>query len=63
MRIFYAKFIYQSTKPMKNQENCLDVKKFLEWRVQLYNALDSRRETVMELRLCPLIESTSSNGL
>ena len=49
MRIFYAKFMHQSTKQMKNQENCLDVKKFLEWRVQLYNALDSRRETVMEL--------------
>ncbi len=48
---------------MKNQESCLDVKKFLSWRVQLYNALDSRRETVIELRLCPLIESTSSNGL
>ncbi|MDJ0577672.1 MAG: hypothetical protein QNJ65_21245 [Xenococcaceae cyanobacterium MO_234.B1] len=41
---------------MKNQESCLDVKKFLEWRVQLYNALDSRRETVIEL-----LDALSSN--
>ncbi len=41
---------------MKNQESCLDVKNFLEWRVQLYNALDSRRETVIEL-----VDSLSSN--
>ncbi len=42
---------------MKNQESCLDVKKFLEWRVQLDNALDSRRETLIEL-----IDSLSSNS-
>jgi hypothetical protein len=41
---------------MKNQESCLDVKNFLSWREQLYNALDSRRETVIEL-----IDSLSSN--
>ena len=41
---------------MKNQESCLDVKKFLEWRVQLDNALDSRRETIIEL-----IDALSSN--
>lgn len=41
---------------MNNQENCLDVKQFLEWRRQLYTALDSRRETIIEL-----IDSLSSN--
>ena len=41
---------------MKNQENCLDVKKFLEWREQLYNALNYRRETVIEL-----LDALSSN--
>ena len=41
---------------MKNQESCLNVKNFLSWRGQLYNALDSRRETVIEL-----IDSLSSN--
>ncbi len=41
---------------MKNQESCLDVKKFLKWRVQLDNALDSRRETIIEL-----IDALSSN--
>ncbi len=34
---------------MKNQESCLDVKKFLEWREQLTDALNYRRETVIEL--------------
>ena len=42
---------------MKNQKNCLDVKQFLEWREQLYLALDSRRETIIEL-----IDSLSSNS-
>ncbi len=42
---------------MKNQESCLDVKKFLEWRVQLDKTLDSRRETLIEL-----IDSLSSNS-
>ena len=42
---------------MKNQKNCLDVKQFWEWREQLYLALDSRRETIIEL-----IDSLSSNS-
>ena len=42
---------------MNNQENCLDVKQFLEGREQLYLALDSRRETIIEL-----IDSLSSNS-
>lgn len=41
---------------MKNQESCLDVKNFLEWRKQLYNALNCRRETVIEL-----LDALSSN--
>ena len=41
---------------MKNQESCLDVKNFLSWREQLYNALNGRRETVIEL-----LDSLSSN--
>ncbi len=41
---------------MKNQESCLDVKKFLEWREQLYNALNYRRETIIEL-----LDALSSN--
>ena len=41
---------------MKNQESCLDVKEFLEWRKQLYNALNCRRETVIEL-----LDALSSN--
>ena len=41
---------------MKNQESCLDVKKFLEWREQLTDALNYRRETVIEL-----LDALSSN--
>ena len=41
---------------MKNQETCLDVKKFLEWREQLIDALNYRRETVIEL-----LDALSSN--
>ena len=41
---------------MKSQEICPDVEELLKWRRQLYNALGSRRETVMEL-----LDSLSSN--
>ena len=41
---------------MNNQESCLDVKKFLEWREQLTDALNYRRETVIEL-----LDALSSN--
>ena len=42
---------------MKNQESCLDVKAFLDWRKQLYNGLNCRRETVIEL-----LDALSSNS-
>ena len=41
---------------MNNQESCRDVKFFLEGREQLYNALNSRRETIIEI-----LDSLSSN--
>jgi hypothetical protein len=41
---------------MKNQKMATDVQDFLKWRNQLYNALGSRRSSVMEL-----LDSLSSN--
>jgi hypothetical protein len=41
---------------MNHQKNCLDVEDFLEWRKQLYNGLNCRRETVIEL-----LDALSSN--
>ena len=41
---------------MKNQKSSLDVQEFLEWRKQVYKALNCRRETVIEL-----LDALSSN--
>ncbi len=41
---------------MKNHNFGLDVQEFLKWRSQLYNALGSRRSSVMEL-----LDSNASN--
>ncbi len=46
----------KAVSEMKNQEICLMVKEFLSWRKNLYNGLNARRETVIEL-----VDALSSN--